>query len=120
MLDVVIQAVENSPITIPPTINGLFDVSYNQTVCSLRQPFEQEQFEVAPLHSAGILKLVYHDIMDICPYLFEYKRGVTVFHQLVKQGVRVWQQKTVVVVVQLTYFFVDIGEKLHFIEMLQG
>ena len=56
---------------------------------SSRFPTEQEQFEISPLHPAGILKLIYHDVMDIRSYLFEYKRGVTVFHQLMEQGIRI-------------------------------
>ena len=91
MLNAVVQTIQNPPVTIPPTVNGLFDISHNQAVRSLRKPFEQKQFEIPPLHSAGILKLVYHHVADIGSYLFEYKRGITVFHQLMKQGIGVRQ-----------------------------
>ena len=90
MLDAVVQTVKDSPVTVSPAVDGLFDVSYYQAVCSLSKPFEQEQFEISPLHPAGVLKLVDHDIADVGSYLFEHERGISVLNQLMEQGIGIW------------------------------
>ena len=69
--------------------DGLLHISHNQTVGSLRKSFEQQQTEVVPLHAAGVLEFVNHDVAYVGADFLEDERRVTLAHQFVQQGVGV-------------------------------
>ena len=83
------QAVQYSPVPVPPAVDGLLHISHNQTVGSLRKSFEQQQTEVVPLHAAGVLEFVNHDVAYVGADFLEDERRVTLAHQFVQQGVGV-------------------------------
>ena len=112
--DVCFQSVQYAPVTVSPA------VSYNQAVCSLRQTFEQQQTEIVPLHTRSILKFIDHYVAYGCSYLFEYKRGISFFYQVMKQRVGIRQQEAVVFMVQFAYLFVYIGQQTDIVYVAQG
>ena len=67
---------------------------------ALRQSFGQQEAEVVPLHTAGVLKLVYHDVANAAAQFFIDERTVSLGHQAVQQCVGVCQQETVCFVVE--------------------
>ncbi|EJX06958.1 hypothetical protein EVA_04922 [gut metagenome] len=117
--DGLVQTVENSPVAVSPAVDRLLHIAHNQAVGSLRKALQQQQLEVVPLHAAGVLKLVNHHIADVGANLFEHKRRVAIFHQLMKQRVGVRQQEAVVLLIQQAHLLVDVGQQLHIIEILQ-
>ena len=36
------QTVQYSPVAVSPAVNGLFHITHNKAVCSLRKSFEQQ------------------------------------------------------------------------------
>ena len=118
--DVCFQSVQYAPVTVSPAVDGLFHVSYNQAVCSLRQTFEQQQTEIVPLHTRSILKFINHYVAYGCSYLFEYKRGISFFYQVMKQRVGIRQQEAIVLMVQFAYLFVYIGQQTDIVYVAQG
>ena len=83
------QVVQYAPVAVSPAVDGLLHVAHDEAVGALRKAFEQEQAEVVPLHTAGVLKLVNHHVAYVGTQLLEDKRGVALAHQFVEQGVGV-------------------------------
>ena len=78
--------VQQFPVTLPPAVYALFDVTDNQIVrIYLRHTVVKQLPEVLPLNSTRILELINHDVLQVGSHLFKYKRCVRIFHQCAKQ-----------------------------------
>ena len=67
--------VKQSPVTRAPAVNALLYITHNEVACILMtHGFIEQYFEVLPLYGAGVLKLVYHDMLQLRTYLLKDKR----------------------------------------------
>ena len=48
--DVVLQSVQDGPVAASPTVDALLHVAHDEAIRPLREPFEEEELEVVPLH----------------------------------------------------------------------
>ena len=88
--------VQQSPVARTPSVYALFHVAHNQALrLVVTHTLLQKHLKVGPLHRACILKLVNHDVFELCSYLLEDKRRVAIVYQGVQKGLRVAQQKAV-------------------------
>ena len=74
------------PVAASPSVDALFDVAHQQALAARSQFLEEEFLEVLPLHSAGVLKLVYHHMVDVGAYLLEDEWRIVSLHHLAEQG----------------------------------
>ena len=75
------------------------------------QWFAMREMCIRDRHTRSILKFINHYVAYGCSYLFEYKRGISFFYQVMKQRVGIRQQEAVVFMVQFAYLFVYIGQQ---------
>ena len=88
--------VQQSPVARTPSVYALFHVAHNQALrLVVAHTLLQKHLKVGPLHRACILKLVNHDVFELCSYLLEDKRRVAIVYQGVQKGLCVAQQKAV-------------------------
>ena len=77
MIEFLVNIVKQFPVTISPSVNALLNISNNKiTTFGMTQALIKEYFEVFPLSSTCILKLIYHDMFKSSAYLFEQKGRV--------------------------------------------
>ena len=75
IVKLVFYVVEKSPVARTPAVDALFHVAYNQIACIFAaHRFFQQHLEVFPLYGAGILKLVYHHVVQLGTDFLEDER----------------------------------------------
>ena len=63
MTEFLVDIIKQFPVTISPSVNALLNISNNKvTTFGMTQALIKEDFEVFPLRSTCILKLIYHDM----------------------------------------------------------
>ena len=116
----VFYAVEQPPVAGAPPVDALLDVAHYQVAAILMaHALLQQHLEVFPLYGAGVLKLVYHDVAELCAYLLEDKGRVAVLYQGVQQRLCVAQQESVGLGVQDSHFFLDTAEQAQLVHVPQ-
>ena len=88
--------IEQGPVGVPEAIDALFHVAHDQVLLALRQALLHEGAEVAPLHPAGVLKLVDHVMVDLRAGFLIDKGGVAALDHLAQQFVGVGDEHDVV------------------------
>ena len=108
MTELPVNGVKQSPVARAPAVDALLDVADNQVlgVLMAHALFEQH-LEVLPLDGAGILELVYHDVLQLGAYLLEDERRVVVFDERVEQLLRVAEQKPIGLIIQRSHLVFD-------------
>ena len=97
----------------------MLHVAHNQVACVLAaHGLFQKHLEVLPLDGTGVLKLIYHHVVQLGAYLLKDKWGVAVLNQGVEQGLRVTEQEAVGLLVQLSHLLVDATQQAQLVEML--
>ena len=81
-----LYVVQHSPVARSPSVDALLHVAYDKVAFSLAvtHTFFQQHLEVLPLYDARVLKLVYHDGLQTCAYLFEDEGRVRVLYERVE------------------------------------
>ena len=70
-----VNGVEQAPVARTPTVDALLDVANYQILGFLvTHALLQQDFEVLPLDSAGVLELVNHDVFQLGANLLKDKR----------------------------------------------
>ena len=74
---------QQAPIAVAPAVDALLHVAYNEVLSVLAaHRLLQQHLEVLPLHGAGVLELVNHDMFQLRAYLLEDKGRVAAVNQL--------------------------------------
>ena len=120
VLSVIFQVVQDVPVAVAPAVDGLLHIAYNQTVCTLGQSFVEQQAEVVPLHAAGVLELVNHDVVQGGAHLFVDERGVACSGQAMEQGGGVGQQEAVLFGIEGVHLVGQAVKQLQGTQVLQG
>ena len=84
--------VQQLPVRVTETVDTLFHISYDQIIPAMCKALFDQRTEVVPLHSAGVLKLVYHIMVDMCTGFFIDERSIAAFNHLTEQFGRVGNQ----------------------------
>ena len=93
MPELLVCSLENLPVTSPPSVYALLHVAHQQTVSSAGQVLYQQITKVGPLHPAGILELIYHDMVELCASSLQDEGCITAFHHLAEQDRRAAEQE---------------------------
>ena len=79
----------------------------------------EQHLEVHPLHGAGVLELVNHDVFQMAAHLLENERRIAFADEPVQQVLGVAEQEPVGLVVQVPHLVFDAVEQLQFVEVSQ-
>ena len=119
--ELLLNVVQQPPVAASPAVDTLLDVAHNQVFAvAMAHGLEQQHAEVLPLHGAGVLEFVYHDVLQLRANLLEDKRRVAVADEGVKQFLRVAQQEAVSLVVHRAYLIFYTAEQPHLVQVAQG
>ena len=78
--------VQQPPVARSPTVYTLLYIAYDEVgVVFMAHALLQQHPKIFPLDSAGVLELVYHNVVQVSTYLLEYKGRVAVLYNGVKQ-----------------------------------
>ena len=80
----------------------------------------QQYAEVLPLYGGGVLELVNHDVLQLRADLLEDEGRVAVADERVEQLLRVAEQETVGLLIQLPHFRLDAVEQAQLTKVAQG
>ena len=115
-----VDGVEQSPVARAPAVDALLHVAHDEVLGLLvAHAFLQQQLEVLPLHRAGVLEFVNHDILQLSAYLLEDEGGVAVADKCMQQLLRVAEQEAVGLVVQLANLLLDAVQQAQLAEVAQ-
>ena len=110
--ELVLDAVEQSPVARAPTVDALLDVAYDEIGGVLVAHGLGEQYvEVTPLDGRGVLKLVNHHVLYLGANLLEDERRIALTDERVEQLLSIAEQEAVVEFVELVYLFLDAAEQ---------
>ena len=106
--ELVLDAVEQSPIARAPTVDALLHVAHDEVGGVLvAHGLGEQHVEVAPLDGGGVLELVDHDVLYLGTYLLEDKGGVALADERVEQLLGVAEQESVVGLVEGVHLLFD-------------
>ena len=88
-----LDPVENLPVAASPAVDALLDITYQHSLASRGKFLEEQLLEVLPLHSACVLELVDHHIVDDGAYLLEDEGRIAALHHLAQQSRRAAEGK---------------------------
>ena len=80
----------------------------------------EQHLEVLPLHGAGVLELVDHDVLQLSANLLEDEGRVAAVDECVQQLLRVAEQKSVGLVVELAHLLLDAAQESQLGKVAQG
>ena len=112
-----LDAVEQPPVTRTPAIDALFHIAYNEVAAVLRHAVAEQYFEIAPLQSAGVLKLVNHDLAEGGTNAFKDKRTVALVNYGIEEPLCVAEQKSVGLIVHISDGLLDSSQQTQFVEV---
>ena len=73
----------------------MFHITHNHVHAFSAHGFEQQHFEVFPLHRAGVLEFVNHDVLELGADFLKDEGRVLVINHGLQQCLRVAEHKTV-------------------------
>ena len=120
VVELLADSVEQSPVAISPSVDALLYISHNQTCRMLCQAVVEQHLEVLPLCHARVLELVYHDVLDLRPYLLVYERGVAIANHSVEQHLCRAQREPVGQCVCLVNLVVDASQQAQLADVLNS
>ena len=116
----VFDAGQQAPVAVAPAVDALLHIAHDEVLGILAaHRVLQQHLEVLPLHGAGVLELVYHDMFQLRAYLLEDEGRVAAVYQFVKELLRVAQQEAVLLLVQLAHLLLDAAQESQLREMGQ-
>ena len=83
------DVVQQSPVAGAPPVDALLHVAHDEVLCHIlhggvgsAHAVAQQNEEIAPLHGACVLELVYHDVVHLRAYLLVDEWRVAVLDEL--------------------------------------
>ena len=81
------HAVEQFPIGIAPAVDTLLDIAHDKVVTTFAFRLADERVEVLPLQRTGVLKLIYHIVVQVLPHAFVNERCLLSVYHLVNEHI---------------------------------
>ena len=74
--------IQQCPVRVPKAVDALFHITNDQVVFTLRQALLHERTEIVPLHTAGVLELINHIMVNLRTGLLIDEGGITAMDHL--------------------------------------
>jgi hypothetical protein len=108
--------IKKSPVTRAKSIDALLNIAHDKVLRTLMtHTLKQQHLEILPLHGACVLKLVYHNMMQLSAYFLEYKWRVAVVYKRLQKMLSVTEHKAVGLSVQFSYFLFYMIKQSHLV-----
>ena len=110
--------IKKAPVTRTKPVDALLNITHNKVLRTLMtHTLKQQHLKILPLHGACVLKLVYHDMMQLSANLLEYKWRVAIVYKRLQQVLSVTEHKAVGLSVQLSYLIFYMIKQSHLVEV---
>ena len=87
----------------------------------MRHTVVEENAEVFPLYSTRILKLIDHDMLEICTDFLVYKWSIAVscLYHAAQSGLSIGEHKACILLVEVVHFFANPEQQAHLVEVFE-
>ena len=127
--ELLLYVVEQTPVTRTESVDALLYVAHDDVLalfafvrlrCGVAHALVEQRFEVGPLHDTRVLKLVNHDVLQVCPDFLEDKRRVVLANHLAQERLRVAEHEALHVLVLTVCGVLDEFQQTYVVDVLQG
>ena len=114
------DAGQQPPVATAPAVDALLHVAHDEVLGAfVAHRLLQQHLEVLPLHGAGVLKLVDHDMLQLRANLLEDEGRVAAVDELMKQLLGVGKEESVLLLVELVHLLLDAGQQSQLTQVAQ-
>ena len=116
-----VYIVEQAPVAFAPSVDALLHVAHDE-ICAavlMTKTLEQQDLEVGPLNGTCVLKLVYHDVVDLRAYLLIDERRVVLSYEPMEHVLGVAKQEAVVLNVVFAHGLCYASEQTQLVHVCQ-
>ena len=94
MGELAMYTIEQFPVGIAPAIDTLLDIAHDEVVTSFAFRLADERVKVLPLQRTGVLKLIYHIVVQVLPHAFVNERCLLSVYHLVNEHIDIGDRHT--------------------------